>query len=330
MDPSTTQAVVSGLSDLLFFQRPQVMYGVPVVIMIVGIVFWILGHQIHQLFLTVVLLGAGVYAGWRGGTSYELDGINLIGAMTAGGLLGAGIGYWLFRFWLGLLASGLITLILLSLYTGYIALPYLNAAKESAQKELIQNGVELAPGTDSQSRGDIHLPNQPMPTQSVGKSSIGQAYQNLQVHVPMLSRAKYPDARSWQTNFPKEAQIVWDDLIVIMPRLTIDLLITASVSLIIGFVLVVVAPIFLDIAYTSLLGLLLVAGGVAFLVALKDIERLAWIKENFWVAVGSPAVLWAIGLGIQYKMIPPTPPPAEEPEGEGENPEKPPGGKKKK
>ena len=113
------------LSDFLFFQQPEVIYGIVIALIAVGAAFWLFGHRLHRILLTVVFLSAGVLTGWYVGPIY---GINALLAMGIGGLLGAGVGYWFFTFWLAIFSSGLIFLILFSVYTWQIAVPYLTEA----------------------------------------------------------------------------------------------------------------------------------------------------------------------------------------------------------
>ncbi len=332
MDPSTTQAFGSGLSDLLFVQRPEVFYGVVGAMILVGLTFWILGHQIHQLFLTFMLLGLGLVLGYRVGTFYGFEGTNALLAALAGGLLGAGLGYWLFKFWLGILASGLIALILFGVYSCKIAVPYLSEAARESQTELQHRGLELAPGRKTLPPQKLPIPNKPTAEPQARKSPLGQAYRDLELLLPKLSRAKYPDWTAWRQNLGPVTQAVWEKLLVIMPRLAIDVFLTCGVALIFGFVLVVLRPVFLDIAYTSLLGLGLTLGGIGLILALKSTESLEWVKANFLLVLVLTGALWLVGVGVQFKMIPPPPPPEEEGEGD-EDPsekEKPKGDKKKK
>jgi hypothetical protein len=108
-----------------------------------------------------------------------------------------------------------------------------------------------------------------------------------------------------------------------MPRLGIDIFMIGSVALIFGFVLMVIRPVFLDIAYTSLSGIGLAIGGMALFLSLKNFEKLQWIQDNPLVSAGLLTVLWLTGVGIQYAMVPPPPAPAEEASEEGEDaPEK--------
>ena len=305
----------------MFFQRPEMLYGIVGVMILVGLTFWILGHQIHQLFLTVLFLGLGLFLGYHIGTFYGFTGTNALLAALAGGLLGAGLGYWLFKFWLGVLASALIALILFGVYSSKIALPYLAVAAKKSQLELQHGGLELAPGRKTLPLEKIPVPNKPAAEPQARKSPVGQAYRDLELLLPKLSRAKYPDWAAWRQNLGPVAQAVWEKLLVIMPRLAIDVFLTCGVALIFGFVLVVLRPVFLDIAYTSLLGLGLALGGIGLLLALKSPETMEWVKDNFLLVLVLMGVLWLVGLGIQFKMIPAPPPPPEE---EGENGDDPP------
>ncbi len=325
---------MSGLADVLFLKRPEMLYGLVMAMVVLGAAFWILGHQLHRIFLTVVLCGIGLLTGWKAGGLYGLEGLNAILAVLVGGLLGAGVGYWLFRFWLGLLASGLITLILLSLYSWKIALPYLTTAASESRTQLMQNGVELAPGTGKNAPKQLPiLSNQPSGTSQLRHTPMGQAYQELTNLLPRLSRAQYPDWQGWAQNLSPTVHAIQEKMLVIMPRLGIDIFMVGSVALIFGFVLVVVRPVFLDIAYTSFSGILLTIGGIALFLILKDLSKLEWVQNNALVSVGLLIALWLVGVGIQYAMVPAPPPPAEEsPEEAEEAPEKdkPQGGKKKK
>jgi hypothetical protein len=331
MDLSTTQAVGSGLSDLIFFQRPEIFYGIAGAMILVGVTFWILGHQIHQMFLAAVLLALGLLVGYHLGSYYGFEGTNALLAALAGGLLGAGLGYWLFKFWLGILASALIALILFGMYSWKIALPYLAIAARESQVELQHRGLELAPGQQNPLAGKLPIPVKPGPESQARKSPIGQAYRDLEILLPKFSGAKYPNSTAWRQNLPSVAQGVWEKMILVIPRLSVDVFLISGVALIFGLVLVVLRPIFLDIAYTSLLGLILTAGGAGLFYAWKSANATTWVKENFVMALIGFGILWLVGLGVQFKMIPPPPPPAEE-EAEGEEPpekEKSKGGKKK-
>jgi len=74
MELTTTQTAMTGLSDMLFLQRPETFYGIIVAMVVVGLTFWILGHQLHRIFLTVLLAGIGALAGWKVGGFTGLKG----------------------------------------------------------------------------------------------------------------------------------------------------------------------------------------------------------------------------------------------------------------
>lgn len=327
---TTTQGYGTSLSDLLFIQRPEMLYVLAGVLLVVGLAFWFLGHQIHRIFLTVVLLAIGTLIGWHVPETYGLHGVHAVLAVAVGGLLGAGLGYWLFRLWLGILASALIAGVLLTLFSWSIAVPRLEKAAEDARMSLAKQGLELSPGPSRQKPLNLPVPRPSVSQIPDPGSSLGRAYQGLQDLVPKLSRAKYPDWQTWQQQFPATARGVWDHLATIIPGLTRDISLIAGIGLIIGLVLAGTHPLFLDIAYTALLGIvLLLVGGVVLLVPLKDTGILGTVAANPWLSLGVVAVSWLIGVVVQYYMLP-SPPAPEDAEGSKPAPEKPQGDKKKK
>jgi hypothetical protein len=328
---TATQAYGTGLSELLFIQRPEMLYIVVGVMAIVGLAFWFLGHQIHRVFIAVLFSALGFYVGWEASGYYGLHGLHVALAMLGGGLLGAGLGYWVFRFWLGLFASGLIALLLLGLYSWKMAVPYLAEAAGDSRQALMEHGIDLTPGNKAD-RPEIPPAgsHRTGPGPQARKSQAGQAYQSVQSLLPKLSRAQYPDWSTWRTRFPDVAGKVLENLQVILPGLKRDFFLVCAVGLVVGLVLAGMRPVFLDIAYTSLLGILLCIGGVILVVTLKDTRKLGWIGDNALVSGGTVTFLWLVGVAVQYYMIPPPPPPPEESEEEEDAPEKDKGGKKKK
>jgi len=332
MELTTTQTAMTGLSDMLFLQRPETFYGIIVAMVVVGLTFWILGHQLHRIFLTVLLAGIGALAGWKVGGIYGFEGVNIVLAVVSGAMIGAGVGYWLFRLLLGVFASFLISLILLSLYSGKIALPYLNTAAAESNMTLMHNGIELSPGGKATVK-KLPLLNQKPSEPQAQNAPMGKAYLEIKNNLlPRLSRAQYPHWGSWARNFWPTVQVVREKMLVIMPRLGVDLFMIGAVALIFGFVLVVLRPVFLDIAYTSLAGISLAIGGIMMFLVLKDIATVQWIWTSPLIFAGLLSVLWLIGIGIQYAMVPPPPVPVEEgaEEEDGSEKEKPQEGKKKK
>ena len=310
--PTATESAVSGLADFLFLPRPEVLYLVVVALFVFGVTFWILGHQIHRIFLSVLLLTTGLAVAWQIAIYYELEGLHAVLAILAGGLLGTGLGYWFFRFWLGLLASALMAVVLFLLYSGSFALPYLQTAAAESQAQLTKE-LKLRPGAHSSVK---KIPVSTTAPASVGKNLLGQAYWDLRAALPRLSRAKYPDWKTWRESFPTVLQTVWTKLLVIIPRLAIDVFLISGVAVIFGFVLTVIRPVFLDIGYTSLLGLMLILSGVLVLLTLNHTEQLQWLGENILITVGVVAGLWLAGVGFQYRMVPPPPPPEDSEDGE--------------
>jgi MFS family permease len=312
--PTATQETVTRLSDFLFFQQPGVIYGIVIAMIAAGVMFWLFGFKLHRLVLSLCFLGAGIWIGWYVGPMY---GINALLAMFIGGLLGAGIGYWFFNFWLGIFSSVMIFFILLVLFSWQIAFPYLDQAGKESVKEIRSQGITLAPGASGVEVGKREAP-------------MGKAYRELQLLLPKLSRAQYPDWQSWQKAFNPTLLEVWNRLTVIIPRLSMNMLLLAGVAMIFGCVLALLRPGFLNIAYTSLLGSVLIFCGIGVLMTLKNTDQLSWLGGQYWIIAIFPIFLWTIGIGVQY-WLKPAPPPAEE-EGEEEEGEsdKPKGEKKKK
>jgi len=249
--------------------------------------------------------------------------------LIIGGLLGAGIGYWFFTFWLALFSSVLIFLILFALYLWQFAVPYLTSAANDAQ-QMVKSEIRLAPGRSEQV---------PPLTKPLGSSAglsqqrptpVGIAWQELQTLIPQLSRAKYPDWMSWQNNFLPTLKAVWERLGVIIPHLTINMLLIAGVAFIFGCVLAIVWPVGLNITYTTLLGTLLTSCGIGILFTLRDMSQMDLLQGQYWIIPVLIGVIGVIGIILQYWMLPPPPPPPEEESEEGAEEEKPKGDKKKK
>ncbi|NLE28300.1 MAG: hypothetical protein GX629_01360 [Phycisphaerae bacterium] len=321
---AATQATVTKLSDFLVFQQPGVIYGIVIAMIAAGAMFWLFGFQFHRLVLTLFFLGTGIWIGWYIGPMY---GINSLLSMFIGGLLGAGIGYWFFNFWLAIFSSALIFLVLLSLYSWHIAYPYLKNAGQQSQKAMEIEGLKLAPGPSSSlttNRSGVEVEDT--------KISDGRAFQELKLLVPKLSRAQYPDWQSWQEEFGPTLWAVWDRLKMIIPRLSVNMMLLAGVALIFGCVLALLRPAFLNIVYTSLFGALLIFGGMSILMTLRNTNHLAWLEGRYWLISVFLVILWIAGAGVQYWLKPA--PPAGEEEGEDEEesdePNKPKGEKKKK
>jgi hypothetical protein len=321
MDTVTAQNNVQAVSDLLFFQQPGILYALVISMIATGAVLWVFGHPMHRMLLTMVFLGIGILVGWKVGMEYQ---INPLLAIPAGGAAGAAVGYWCFRFWLGILSACLIFFLMTSLYSWQIAVPYLSSAADEFAKQLRDKGIELSPGTNS-----LPLASNPSTIEPSISAPIGQAYKELQHLKPKLLRSNYKDWREWQDNFLPALKETWARLIIIIPHLSLNMILLAAISLIIAGVLAVLRPMFLNIAYTTLTGLLLIAGGIEILLTLKRTEYLDVIKENSLIALGVLSLVWLGGIVLQYSMIPPPPPPDEESEDATDPPEKS-GGKKKK
>jgi hypothetical protein len=314
------------ISDFLFFQQPGVIYGVVIALIAIGAAFWLFGQKIHRLLVTVVFLGGGILAGWYIGPIY---GVNPILAMTIGGLLGIGVGYWFFPLWLAILSSALIFLILLGLYSWQIAVPYLTQAAHDAQRQYLKGEIKLAPGKN-EPIAPMQRPIGPSAGGTAIATPVGTAWQDLQTLVPKLSRARYSDWQSWQKIFLPTLESIWGKLSVIIPRLSLNMILLGGVAFIFGCILVLIRPVFLNIAYTSLLGTLLSFGGIGVLFTLRDTEQLTWLEGQYWILPIVMGVIWMVGIGLQYWMLP-APPPVEESEDDEEGEaEKPKGDKKKK
>jgi hypothetical protein len=325
MDISTTQAGVT-ISDFLFFQQPGVVYTIVISLIAFGAAFWLFGNKFHRMFLTVVFLGGGILAGWYIGPNY---GVNTLLALIIGGLLGAGIGYWFFTFWLAIFSSVLIFFILFAVYSWQIAVPYLTSAADDAQ-QMNKNEIRLAPGSKTPQPAIQKPFGSPSALSEHQPTPVGNAWQELQTLLPQLSRAKYTDWQSWQNNFVPTVQAVWQRLCVIIPKLSLNMLLISGVAFIFGCILAIMCPVCLNIGYTTLLGTILTASGIGILFTLRDTSHFEMLTGQYWIIPAVIGVIWAIGIILQYWMLPPPPPPPEEENGEGDEGEKPKGDKKKK
>lgn len=306
----------SNLSDYLFFQQPGIIYGTVVISIAVGILFWIFGNQFHRTFLSVLFLGIGVLAGWQLGIRYDID---IIFSMVLGGLLGVGMGYWFYRLWIGLLGAVLVWSVLTALFTWQFAVPYLSEAAQENRQSLVDNGIQLTPATSTARK---------IPSIQLRQETPGGAYDKLNTLLPKLSPREYKNWQEWRDSFPEVSEQVVEKLQVIVPHLTLSILVLGAASLIIGVVLSALRPQFLNIIYTSMLGVCLISFGFFTLLVLKQTRYLALIKNNVWLVAILLTVIWVIGTGIQYHLLPPAP--EEDDEDEDEEDEPPRRGKKKR
>ncbi len=308
----------SNLSDYLFFQQPEIVYGTVVISIAVGVLFWIFGNQFHRTFLSVLFLGIGVLAGWKIGIWHDID---IILSMVIGGVLGVGIGYWFYRLWIGLLGAVLIWLVLIALFSWQFAVPYLSEAAQENEQSLVNNGIQLAPSTSP-----AHV------ISGIGsqQETPGQAYDKFKNILPKISPREYRNWQEWRNAFPGVFRKILDELQVIIPHLTISILVLGAASLIIGVILAALRPQFLNIIYTSMLGVLLTSFGIFILLALKKTDHLTLIGENIWLVAIVLSAMLLVGVGIQYHLLPPVPEVDDEEDDEDEEDEPPRRGKKKR
>ncbi|NLX06718.1 MAG: hypothetical protein GXY33_16390 [Phycisphaerae bacterium] len=305
---------------MLFFQQVEVVYAVVALLLTVGVLFWLFGSRFHRLFLTVLFLSVGIVGGWEVANAYA---VNVFLGMTIGVALGASLGYWLFRFWLGLFASGLVGLALLIVYWYAWAQPCLAQAARQTQVARVSQGIELNPPATQRATGGISATTEP------ASASTGQAYRNLEVLLPKLAPRAYADWDGWRAGFPETASSILRNLSVIMPRLRFELTIILMAALIVAMLAAFLRPYFLNIVYTSATGSLLVALSVAALLTLKATVQTQWLSVNSWVVWTGLAVMTGVGIGVQYYLYPPAKPEEPQEEEDEEAPTPPKGGKSK-
>jgi len=221
--------------------------------------------------------------------------------MAIGAVIGAALGYWLFRFWLGLFASALVCLVLLVLYAYGLAIPYLSEAARQSEFELAQQGLTLRTPQTTQPQGLTIVPPPTLPP--AGK--LGLAYRTLQEHLPRLTRAYYDDWNQWRAHFRENLSAVYGSLTLIIPRLRPELAIIIVVSLICGMVLAFLRMDFLNVLYTSAIGGLMVVLGGAMLLMLKTTPQAQWLWANLWVVYVTLLLMVLVGVVLQYYLFGP-------------------------
>jgi len=295
---ATEQGLQTGFSDMLFFQQMEVVYVLVVAMMTAGVLLWLFGGQVHRIVVTVLALAVGIVAGWALSISY---GVEVMLGMTAGAVVGATLGYWLFRFWLGVFSSWIICMILVGLYGFVWARPYLQAAARSSRTELVNNGITLlepVPATQ---------PDQPtsqMTDTPLVARTDGQAYRNLVRVLPRLTRGHYTDWDQWREHFGRTVSVVIDNLSVLVPRLKLELALIAGVSVILGMVLAFLKPDFLNVVYTSAVGTLMTVAGIAILLSVQTTTQSRRFWANRWAFGLAMVLMVLVGAVVQYYLYP--------------------------
>lgn len=253
-------------------------YAAIIALIAVGVIFWLFGSQLHRLALTVVGLSGGIVVGWQLGSVYD---VNIVLAMTVGAAIGTSLGYWLFKFWLGLFTSLLICLVLLGLYHWQIAQPYLRNAENQTKIELAQRfwtTPTSKPATD------------------------GEAYTNLKHHLSRVSPKSWETQQEWREHVGEELSAVTDNLGFLIPHLKIGITFIVFGSLIAGFVLAFLRPDFVNIAYTAAIGALMIWASVAVLLAFRDTAQSDWLWAHSWTIWTALVLMAVVGGAIQYYM----------------------------
>lgn len=278
--------LAAGLLDQLFIRQPEVILVLVIAVMAVGILFWLFGARFHRLVVTVLALSAGMVVGWYLGASHS---VNPLLGMVLGAAVGAALGYWLFRVWLGLLASLLILLVLLGFYGSRFVIPRLQAAGQTSRSELGDQGsISLRPPTP---------PTDMVPTTNTTR---GQAYRNLEELIPWLSPANYDTWDHWRPHFREVLSAVSKNLLFLMPHPKVDLVVILAVSLVAGVVLTIFKPTFLNIVYTSALGATLIVASAIALLTLKQSVQGQWLWDNAWTVWSALLLLTLVGSAVQY------------------------------
>lgn len=281
-----------GLSDMLFFQQTEVVFGLVVVLITAGVLLWLFGSQAHRLVVTVLALAIGIVAGWSLAVASS---VNVLLGMTIGAVIGASVGYWLFRFWLGVLSSAVICWVLLSLYGFGWARPYLQDAARQNELELARQGLTLRDGPATQ-------PTAPVPATEAEPQTNGQAYRNLLHLTPRLARGHYDNWEQWRQHFGQTLTAVVDNLALVVPRLKLELGIILVMSAIIGMVLAFLKPDFMNIIYTAAIGTVLTISGMAILLSLETTPQSRWFWGHPWTIAVSMLLMAVVGVVLQYYL----------------------------
>jgi hypothetical protein len=297
-DP-VTQPVTGRFSDMFSGSPAGDMMGyVAITVFIaIGVLFWLFGSKFHRLAVTVMGLGGGMVIGWQLANIYNID--HPLLAMAIGAAIGASLGYWLFKLWLGLFTSALICLTLLALYSWQIAIPYLQDAENQQQIAMTRNrAIGLEEPTSRIG------PNRENSKSTPTRTTDGQAYSDLKRHLRGLSPRSWQNTQEWRDNFGRETAALVKDMSFIVPHLEIGIAIILLVSLAIGMALVFLKTNFVNIVYTACLGSVMMGSAIAILLVLRSSPQSdwSWLQRRWWTLLIALVLMALVGSVLQFYL----------------------------
>ncbi len=252
----------------------------------ISALLWSNGFKIHRMIITAGFFGVGIILGWLIGMN---NGIELLLSMVIGGVLSAGIGYWFFRGWLGVFSGIIFGIIIAMLLSWQFTLPYFRMV---TSERLVKIGKKQAPTTKPAKWGKN------------SNKSITSTYENLNKLISKLNPKGYKSIAEWEANLRSTLNAIVNEIKKTLPHFQLMCIFSLIIGLLIGIVLSVINPVFLNIAYTSLIGTIGIFGGVGILMKIGGAigKSLYGIKPGIIIGIGG--IMWIIGMAIQYYLLP--------------------------
>ncbi len=285
-----------GVMDLtLLGQQDWLAYVAYCAVVLVGVMLWLGGFRVLRPTIVVYFTLIGLLWGYRSGSYFQMHGVI---SCLAGGLFGAGLGYFLYRLWLGLLVAGLVIGVSISAVQGnmpwrWIFLPGASSVSSSPSSVAAQHQTAR---DDDLLKGVGAVLEMANATQSVATELTQTLAGNQGLELKggddsfgQLIGDKLEAARRW---FVRQKQDV--------PALE---LITLG-SLILSLVAALLVPQVVGIIFTSLVGFALLAWGTLALFDSAQQWSQAWFDQHGLTAPLLVALGWVVGIAVQYWLVP--------------------------
>jgi small subunit ribosomal protein S3 len=298
--------ITSAISDLPYSGLIPV-----ILVLVIGLLLWLAGRKVLRLAFASIGLLLGGALGWTIAAGFDLS-INPWVAALAGGIILAVILVIAYRFAVaGLMALALGIACPLALYTvaqiGGVKFESAPGERDKAE-ELADAASEKLEDLKDDAKEKLEEAKEKLDDMTAAKEKIGEELMEqaasmkdkIQEKAPKLdeqTQAKVDEARHAAQELLDAGKAKWDGA---PPRLRTSMMFSAAIGAVLGLLIAAFAASFSATVVTSLAGSLLVLGSGWVTATRLGVPEGPWLPSTpaawlvFW------AVLWVIGLGVQW------------------------------
>lgn len=295
--------------DLLFVETIGLgRLAITIAVLAVSILLWTNGFRLARMLITAIFFAIGTTVAAHVGAK---SGVNIILSALIGGIICAGLGYWLFILWLSI-TSGVVFGVIISVVLSWqFTYPYIEATRsyvnftasqpfntktdkkniKTDKKEDIQNHQKTTPVKDKSSPRKVLLQ---------GKTNKD----NTKALISRLNPTEYSSQEEWKEELSLVIREIRERILATISQFRLMYTFSIIAGFIIAIVLAMTNPISLNIFLTSIIGTMGIFACVVFLAIINGrIEDIPY-TANVGILLAIAAIVSIIGAATQYYLMP--------------------------